>query len=58
VPGLHADGVATQDVDGQWYNKAWRPSLTSLGLGWESYSGGTDTLWYDDVAVGSSRIGC
>ncbi|WP_369700229.1 hypothetical protein [Micromonospora sp. WMMA1996] len=26
--------------------------------GLESYGGGADTLWYDDVAVGSSRIGC
>ena len=58
VPGLHADGVPTTDLDGQWYNKAWRPSLTSFGLGWESYSGATDTLWYDDIAVGSTRIGC
>ena len=58
VPGLHADGTPTQDVDGQWYAKAWHPTLTSLALGWESYSGATDTVWYDDVAVSSSRIGC
>ena len=58
VPGLHADGVATTDIDGQWYNKAWRPALTSFGLGWESYSGATDTLWYDDVAISNTRIGC
>ena len=34
------------------------PRLTDLKLGWESYGEGADTLWYDDVAVGASRIGC
>ncbi|MCZ7435933.1 cellulose-binding domain-containing protein [Micromonospora sp. WMMC241] len=58
VAGLTADGVPTHDIDGQWYNRTWRPQLTDLKLGWESYGGGADTLWYDDVAVGSSRIGC
>ncbi|MFI2711281.1 cellulose-binding domain-containing protein [Micromonospora sp. NPDC018662] len=58
VAGLTADGVPTHDIDGQWYNRTWRPQLTDLKLGWESYGGGSDTLWYDDVAVGSSRIGC
>ncbi|MEU5675418.1 hypothetical protein ABZ749_35065, partial [Micromonospora sp. NPDC047753] len=50
--------VFGHDIDGQWYNRTWRPQLTDLKLGWESYGGGADTLWYDDVAMGSSRIGC
>ncbi|MDG4808777.1 cellulose-binding domain-containing protein [Micromonospora sp. WMMD1120] len=58
IAGLTADGVPTHDIDGQWYNRTWRPQLTDLRLGWESYGAGADTLWYDDVAVGSSRIGC
>lgn len=58
IPGLTADGAPTHDIDGQWYNRTWRPQLTDLKLGWESYGGGADTLWYDDVALGSSRIGC
>ncbi|MDG4789055.1 cellulose-binding domain-containing protein [Micromonospora sp. WMMD1102] len=59
VTGLTADGTPTHDVDGQWYNRAdWRPNLTDLRLGWESYGEGADTLWFDDVALGSSRIGC
>jgi len=58
VAGLTADGTPTHDIDGQWYNRTWRPQLTDLKLGWESYGGGADTLWYDDVALGSSRIGC
>ncbi|MEV6342930.1 cellulose-binding domain-containing protein [Actinoplanes sp. NPDC051851] len=58
VPGLLEDGVATHDIDSQWLNRTWRPALTDLKLGWESYGDGADTLWYDDVAVGSTRNGC
>ncbi|WP_253772710.1 LamG-like jellyroll fold domain-containing protein [Goodfellowiella coeruleoviolacea] len=59
VAGLVVDGVPTQDVDGQWLRGAtWRPALTDFRLGWESYGNGDDTLWFDDVAVSSTRIGC
>ena len=61
VPGLTEDGVPTQDVDGQWLagsGATWRPRLTDLRLGWESYSTGDDTLSFDDVALGTGRIGC
>ncbi|WP_433175032.1 cellulose binding domain-containing protein [Actinoallomurus sp. CA-150999] len=59
VAGLHLDGTPTPDVDRQWLSRAnWRPHPTDLRLGWESYGGARDTLWFDDVAVGSSRIGC
>jgi hypothetical protein len=60
VPGLTEDGVATPNVNDQWVAQAtnWRPHLTDLRLGWESYATETDTLWFDDVALSSSRIGC
>lgn len=61
VPGLTEDGVPTPDVDSQWLSgngATWRPRLTDLKLGWESYSGGPDTLSFDDVALSTSRIGC
>ena len=59
VPGLHLDQTPTHDVDSQWLSRAdWRPDPTDLRLGWESYGGGTDTLWYDDVAVDTTRVGC
>ncbi|MFD2765382.1 cellulose-binding domain-containing protein [Micromonospora eburnea] len=58
VAGLTADGVPTHDIDGQWYNRTWRPRLTDFKLGWESYGGAADTLWFDDVALGANRIGC
>ncbi|WP_445525780.1 cellulose-binding domain-containing protein [Streptomyces cyslabdanicus] len=58
IPGLHADGVPTQDIDEQWLARTTPPRPTALRLGWESYGTGDDTLWFDDVAVGSSPIGC
>jgi hypothetical protein len=59
VAGLHLDQTPTPDVDAQWLGRSgWRPQPTDLRLGWESYAGGTDTLWYDDIAVASTRIGC
>ncbi|THV23467.1 cellulose binding domain-containing protein [Glycomyces paridis] len=59
VEGLVVDGTATQDVDAQWKSKAgWSPDLLDLRLGWESYGNDADTLWYDDVAFGTERIGC
>ncbi|MFC8422770.1 cellulose-binding domain-containing protein [Streptomyces sp. NPDC057236] len=58
VPGLHADGVPTQDIDRQWLARTTPPRPTALRLGWESYGAGDDTLWFDDVAVGSAPIGC
>jgi hypothetical protein len=32
--------------------------VNDLRLGWESYGGDADTLWFDDVALGTGRIGC
>ncbi|GAB3826779.1 cellulose-binding domain-containing protein [Dactylosporangium cerinum] len=58
VPGLQVDGVPTADIDQQWSARAWQPRVADLRLGWESYGVGDDTLWFDDVAVGASRIGC
>jgi len=58
VTGLTEDGVPTHDIDSQWLNKNWRPKLTDFKIGWEAYGEGSDTLWYDDVVGGSSRIGC
>ena len=59
ISGLVVDGTPTPDIDQQWLAKAgWKPTLTDLRLGWESYGGDSDTLWYDDVAFGTSRQGC
>jgi len=57
VAGLHA-GNKVKDIDTQWLGKAWSPKLTDLRVGWEAYGEGDDTLWYDDIATGSAKIGC
>jgi len=49
------DGCLTQDTAGKWIY----PSFSRLNLGWTSYQ--TDMpreVWIDDVAVGTSQIGC
>ncbi len=61
VPGLTENGTVTQSVNDQWVNGSganWRPKLTDLKFGWENYSNGTDGLWFDDVVLSTSRIGC
>jgi hypothetical protein len=57
--GLEVDGTATPDVDRRWLQRAnWRPALADFKLGWEQYSNVANTLWFDDIALNTSRIGC
>lgn len=59
IPGLQIDGSPTNEVDTRWLqNGNWRPQLKDFKLGWEQYSAAGTTLWYDDVALHTSRIGC
>ena len=57
ILGLHADGTPTQDIDGQWVSGKYKPSLSDIKFGWESYAGGDMTLWFDDVALARSASG-
>lgn len=34
------------------------PTISAVYFGWESYGGDVNTFWYDDIEVGSSRVGC
>ena len=59
VAGLEVDGTATPDVDRRWLQRAnWKPALMDFKLGWEQYSNVANTLWFDDIALSTSRIGC
>jgi hypothetical protein len=59
IAGLVENGTPTPDVSTQWLSDAgWRPTLSDFRIGWESYSGQTMTLWFDDVALAAQRIGC
>jgi hypothetical protein len=59
IAGLVENGTPVADVSTQWLSVAgWKPLLSDFRLGWESYSGQTMTLWFDDVALAAHRIGC
>lgn len=42
----------------QWTRAAYVPKIEGVYFGWESYGGATNTFWYDDVAISSTRVGC
>ncbi|OIW34176.1 hypothetical protein CONLIGDRAFT_697114 [Coniochaeta ligniaria NRRL 30616] len=57
ISGLQAGPNAVNPYDDQW-GAAYKPKVTGIYFGWESYGGDVNTMWYDDVSVGSSRVGC
>ncbi|RYN39556.1 hypothetical protein AA0112_g3633 [Alternaria arborescens] len=58
VPALTVGNGATNANAGQWTRSSVKPKITGAYFGWESYGGDTKTMWYDDIVVSSSRIGC
>ena len=59
IAGLSAEGDPTPDADAQWQRKAdWRPEPGDVRFGWESYGDQANTLWFDDIAIAGTRIGC
>lgn len=37
---------------------SWSPRYARAWFGFETYHGEQDELWYDDIAIGTQRIGC
>jgi hypothetical protein len=62
VAGLTEDGMPTANIDQAWVGStdslARYKMLADFNFGWQSYGGGALTLWYDDVALSASPIGC
>jgi hypothetical protein len=59
IAGLTVDAQPTPDVDTQWLRKTdWQPQPIDVRLGWESYGNDTNTLWLDDLALGTTRLRC
>jgi hypothetical protein len=62
VAGLTEDGVATPNIDQAWVGSTASLSrytkFADFNVGWQSYGAGAMTLWFDDVALSSSPIGC
>nr|GAT50370.1 FAD/NAD(P)-binding domain-containing protein [Mycena chlorophos] len=40
------------------WGSSYIPNPENWGLGWESYGSDPNTVWYDDIALGTSRLGC
>ncbi|KAF1850449.1 uncharacterized protein K460DRAFT_270965 [Cucurbitaria berberidis CBS 394.84] len=58
IDGLTVKAGTTNSNAGQWQRGTSKPKITAVYFGWESYGGDTNTFWYDDVVVSSSRVGC
>jgi hypothetical protein len=55
------DGVQVVKADSQadWHAASTYPAaLKRVGFGWEAYGSVANTVYYDDVAIGTERIGC
>jgi len=58
VAGLTSKaGVANANA-AQWQRSSIKPKITGVYFGWESYGGDTNTFWYDDISISSTRVGC
>jgi hypothetical protein len=53
IPGTTTKNA---EINGQWTPAPLAP--TSFGLGWVVFSAPMISLWYDDAALGTKRIGC
>ncbi|KAH7329609.1 hypothetical protein B0I35DRAFT_48100 [Stachybotrys elegans] len=58
ISGLRAGPSANNPYGSQWERGSYKQRISAVYFGWESYGGDTNTFWYDDVAVGSTRVGC
>ena len=50
-------GITNPNAQG-WERESYKPKITGVYFGWESYSGDVNTFWYDDIVVSSTRVGC
>jgi hypothetical protein len=58
VQGVSYDGGNVQGVNDQWFRSGPKsPVPVSFGLGWLGLNDQM-TVWFDDVALANSRIGC
>jgi hypothetical protein len=56
VPGM-VEPSTTPNVGTAW-PPGWTPDIADVNFGWETYDGIAMTIWFDDVAVATHRIGC
>jgi hypothetical protein len=59
--GVRLDTMSLPNDAGAKWTSASPPTplqIYGLGLGWMAFNGSPMTLWFDDAALGASRIGC
>ncbi|KAL2163758.1 hypothetical protein VTH06DRAFT_5817 [Thermothelomyces fergusii] len=58
ISGLtYGPGISNPNA-GAWSRSSIKPRPSGVYFGWESYGGDTNTFWYDDIVISSSRVGC
>lgn len=58
IAGLTSKAGTTNSNAAQWQRSSYKPKVTGIYFGWESYGGDTNTFWYDDISISSTRVGC
>lgn len=58
IEGLTSKPGVSNGNAAQWQRSSVKPTPSAIYFGWESYGGDTNTFWYDDIAVSSTRVGC
>lgn len=58
IAGLTVKSGTTNANAGQWTRGNYKPKVSGIYFGWESYGGDTNTFWYDDISISSTRVGC
>ena len=58
IDGLTVKKGTTNANAGGWTRSSYVPKITGVYFGWESYGGDTNTFWFDDIVIGSTRGNC
>ncbi|EPE08417.1 carbohydrate-binding module family 1 protein [Ophiostoma piceae UAMH 11346] len=58
IEGLTSKPGTANSNAAQWQRSSVKPKVTGIYFGWESYGGDTNTFWYDDISISSTRVGC
>ena len=58
IAGLTSKPGVTNANAAQWQRSSVKPKPTAVYFGWESYGGDSNTLWFDDISISSTRVGC
>ncbi|KAL2017761.1 hypothetical protein VTK56DRAFT_1679 [Thermocarpiscus australiensis] len=58
IAGLTVGPGISNPNAGGWTRSSITPKPSGVYFGWESYGGDSNTFWYDDIVISSSRVGC